>query len=381
VSKWEMVKLGSINCYQSKSVDPMKKPDCMFELYSVPSFDNDYPEIVTGAEIGSTKQAVQKDDVLLCKINPRINRVWYVKRHTEHPLIASSEWIVIRNNNISSKYLVWCLRSKPFRNLLTANVTGIGGSLIRVQPKQVKEYPIPLPPLETQMQIAKTLDTTAELLALRKKQLAELDNLIKSTFYDMFGDPVTNEKGWKIRKLSEIGNINRGISKHRPRNDPALLGGAHPLIQTGDVANADFIIREYKQTYSDLGLKQSKKWLAGTLCITIAANIAKTAIMGFDACFPDSVVGFTANEQTNNIFIFSWFGFFQKIIEAQAPESAQKNINLRILNDLDVIVPPIKLQSQFAQIVTKIEEQKVLVKNAISETQYLFDSLMSQYFD
>lgn len=128
-------------------------------------------------------------------------------------------------------------------------------------------------------------------------------------------------------------------------------------------------------------MQQSKKWDAGTLCITIAANIAKTAILGFDACFPDSVVGFTANEQTNNIFVYLWFDFSQKIIEAQAPESAQKNINLKILNDLDIIVPPIELQTQFANIVTKIEEQKSLVKQAIDETQHLFDSLMSEYFE
>ena len=122
-------------------------------------------------------------------------------------------------------------------------------------------------------------------------------------------------------------------------------------------------------------------WKAGTLCITIAANIAKTAILGFDACFPDSVVGFNANQYTNNIFVLYWFTFFQKILEAQAPESAQKNINLRILNELRVIIPPIELQNKFATIVTKIEAQKNLVKKAIEETQLLFDSLMSQYFD
>lgn len=245
----------------------------------------------------------------------------------------------------------------------------------------IKETEIFLPSLVTQKRISISLDTAVELLAMRKQQLAELDNLIKSTFYDMFGDPVTNEKGWRIKRLSEIGDLNRGISKHRPRNEPTLLGGIHPLIQTGDIANADFIIRQYKQTYSDLGLKQSKKWEAGTLCITIAANIAKTAILGFDACFPDSVVGFNANEKTNNIFVYIWFDFFQKIIEAQAPESAQKNINLRILNELDIISPPIELQTQFANFVTKIEEQKALVKQAIDETQHLFDSLMSEYFE
>ncbi|WP_339317611.1 restriction endonuclease subunit S [Paenibacillus sp. FSL R10-2734] len=290
--------------------------------------------------------------------------------------------IRLKDKNVNSpKYLFYHLfynyRMGGTRKF-TNKTTGISNLKLD---RFIKETEIFLPSLVTQKRISISLDTAVELLAMRKQQLAELDNLIKSTFYDMFGDPVTNEKGWRIKRLSEIGDLNRGISKHRPRNEPTLLGGIHPLIQTGDIANADFIIRQYKQTYSDLGLKQSKKWEAGTLCITIAANIAKTAILGFDACFPDSVVGFNANEKTNNIFVYIWFDFFQKIIEAQAPESAQKNINLRILNELDIISPPIELQTQFANFVTKIEEQKALVKQAIDETQHLFDSLMSEYFE
>ena len=240
---------------------------------------------------------------------------------------------------------------------------------------------IPLPPIDIQKNIANTLDKTQEIIDGYKKLLAELDNLIKAVFYAMFGDPVINEKGWKRLQLSELGELKRGVSKHRPRNAPELLGGIYPLIQTGDVANSDLYIKEYSQTYSEIGLRQSKMWPKGTLCITIAANIAKTAILGFDACFPDSVVGFWANEKTNNIFIHYWFVFFQSIIEAQAPESAQKNINLRILNGLQVINPPINLQSKFAEIVTKIEEQKALVKQAIIESEHLFNSLMSEYFD
>ena len=240
---------------------------------------------------------------------------------------------------------------------------------------------IPLPPIDIQKHIANTLDKTQEVIDGYKKLLAELDNLVKAVFYAMFGDPVINEKGWKRLQLSELGELKRGVSKHRPRNAPELLGGIYPLIQTGDVANSDLYIKEYSQTYSEIGLRQSKMWPKGTLCITIAANIAKTAILGFDACFPDSVVGFWANEKTNNIFIHYWFVFFQSIIEAQAPESAQKNINLRILNGLQVINPPINLQSKFAEIVTKIEEQKALVKQAIIESEHLFNSLMSEYFD
>ena len=121
-------------------------------------------------------------------------------------------------------------------------------------------------------------------------------------------------------------------------------------------------------------------WKKGTLCITIAANIAKTAILTFDACFPDSVVGFTANEKTNNIFIHYWFLFFQTILESQAPESAQKNINLKILSELRVIVPKKEKQDEFVDFIHQVDKSKVVVQKALDETQILFNSLMQQYF-
>lgn len=101
---------------------------------------------------------------------------------------------------------------------------------------------------------------------------------------------------WVERSLDELGEVSRGRSRHRPRDAAHLYGGTYPFVQTGDVKSADLYLTEFTQTYSDAGLAQSKLWKAGTLCITIAANIADTAILGIDACFPDSVIGFIANE-------------------------------------------------------------------------------------
>ena len=196
----------------------------------------------------------------------------------------------------------------------------------------------------------------------------------------MFGDPVNNSEGLPELTLPELGEFGRGVSKHRPRNDPKLLGGKYPLIQTGEVANSNLYITEYESTYSELGFKQSKLWQKGTLCITIAANIAKTAILTFDACFPDSVVGFKANDKTNNIFIHYWFSFFQAILEAQAPESAQKNINLKTLSELKIIVPPIDLQNEFATFVEQTDKLKFEVKQGLEKLEILKKALMQEYF-
>ena len=179
----------------------------------------------------------------------------------------------------------------------------------------------------------------------------------------MFGDPVKNPCGHKIRKLADIGELNRGVSKARPRNTPDLLGGPYPLIQTGEVTAAELYINSYESTYSEKGLAQSRMWPKGTLCITIAANIAQTAILGIDACFPDSVVGFIPGNEVTQIYMHYWFGFFQKILEEQAPQVAQKNINLKILSDLDVMVPPMELQKQFISMVKQSDKSKFAGSN------------------
>ena len=160
---WEVASISQLNFYQSSSINPLLFPDEYFELFSVPNYDIGVPEIVKGKEIGSTKQSVESRDVLLCKINPRINRVWIVNCVTEYKTIASSEWIVFRNPLLYSPYVNIYLSSPLFRELLLTNVSGVGGSLMRAQPNSVKKYPIAIPPFEEQKRIA---DKVSQLFSL-----------------------------------------------------------------------------------------------------------------------------------------------------------------------------------------------------------------------
>jgi type I restriction enzyme S subunit len=196
----------------------------------------------------------------------------------------------------------------------------------------------------------------------------------------MFGDPVTNPREWPPNNLSSLGKLERGISKHRPRNAPELLGGPYPLIQTGDVARSEGLITQYSSTYSDTGLRQSRLWPAGTLCITIAANIAKTGVLAFDACFPDSVVGFTANPVTTT-YVQAWLAFLQPTLERLAPESAQKNINLATLRHLPVPTPPQQQQVVFADTVELIRAARRLHATSLTQLDTLFASLQHRAFN
>ncbi len=263
---------------------------------------------------------------------------------------------LLPKDNILPKYLFYVVKYMNLEKYFT------GATIPHIYFKDYKNEEFNFDFWERQVEIVSVLSKCEKVIDLCKQELQLLDKLIKARFVELFGDPVSNSYGLPEATLPDLGEFGRGVSKHRPRNDIKLLGGKYPLIQTGDVANAGLYITSYSSTYSELGLKQSKMWDKGTLCITIAANIAKTAILEFDACFPDSVVGFIANERTNNIFVHYWFSFFQAILESQALESAQKNINLKILSELKVIVPEKRKQDQFASFVKLTDKSKVAVR-------------------
>ncbi|BFK08287.1 hypothetical protein F120042H4_12170 [Faecalimonas umbilicata] len=312
-------------------------------------------------------------DILVSRLPEPVGRACIIPEKTER-MITAVDCTICRPNEalISKDYLCYFMRSNAYYMRLLGNVTGTTRK--RISRKNLGNVELKVPTKEEQKTVVERLDCLVKVIDSRTKELQLLDDLIKARFIELFGDPVSNSYGLPEATLSDLGEFGRGVSKHRPRNDIKLLGGKYPLIQTGDVANAGLYITSYGNTYSELGLRQSKMWDKGTLCITIAANIAKTAILEFDACFPDSVVGFIANERTNNIFIHYWFSFFQEILESQAPESAQKNINLKILSELKVIVPEKRKQDEFASFVKLTDKSKFQKYNAtiLSHNIYMY---------
>ncbi len=191
--------------------------------------------------------------------------------------------------------------------------------------------------------------------------------------------------GWAYSYLADMGDLGRGKSKHRPRNDPRLFGGSFPFIQTGEVKAANRVIRSHSQTYSDFGLAQSKLWPKGTLCITIAANIAETAFLGFEGCFPDSVVGFTAFEPVVRAEYIDYFIQAARTrIEAYAPATAQKNINLETLENL--VVPYCSNAEQEAvlcELESKLSEADQLdqtLATALQQADALRQSILKKAF-
>jgi len=202
---------------------------------------------------------------------------------------------------------------------------------------------------------------------------------LKEVFTDSSGT-------WGKHTLEQIAlTFGRGKSKHRPRNDPKLYGGKYPFIQTGDIRNSDHFITEYTQTYNEAGLAQSKLWPKGTLCITIAANIAETGILGFDSCFPDSVIGFVADPAKSDAhFVEYLLSSFKARLQAKGKGSAQDNLNLASFENEQFPFPSVKEQkniaSAFDELSAEVTSLEAVYQQKLNALVELKKSILHQAF-
>lgn len=182
---------------------------------------------------------------------------------------------------------------------------------------------------------------------------------------------------WERKTLDELGTVSRGRSKHRPRDDKRLFGGKYPFIQTAEVKTANFYITEYSKTYSDFGLAQSKLWHPGTLCFTIAANIADSAILGIDACFPDSVMGFIPFEGVSDVrFIKYCFDLLQQECKQISQGTAQDNLSWEKLSTIKFPSPPYDVQVRIADILSNYDN---LIENNQKQIKLLEEAAQRLY--
>ncbi|KEZ47167.1 restriction endonuclease subunit S [Metabacillus indicus] len=288
---WVWTNLKSINNFKSSSIEPKKFSEETFEMYSVPSYPNRLPEIVKGSEIGSSKQIVNPEDLLLCKINPRINRVWKVEEKSkDYRLLASTEWIVIKSKNLHSDYLLYFLKSPYFRKLLTSNVSGVGGSLTRARPKEVELYPIAIPPLKEQKRIADKIERLLSKIDIAKQLIEEaiesfelrraaiLDKALRGGLTRKWReenglDVIRNE--FEVREL--ISELNQGWSpkcENYPSDDYQKWG----VIKTTAIQHMEFIEGENKQLPDSLMPREKHELKAGDILITRAGPRVRVGV-------------------------------------------------------------------------------------------------------
>ncbi|MFS0726351.1 restriction endonuclease subunit S [Paenibacillus sp. 1P07SE] len=392
MSEWKKVELDSICAKKIQSIS--STDDFDIEYVDISSVDNQLKCIISYKTINikeapsRAKQILQKNDILVSTVRPNLNAVAINQIASENVVVGSTGYSVLRcNDKVDVNYLFNYCKSNSFISGLVK--VAKGASYPAVSNTDVKKSKIPLPPLDIQKKIAKTLDTTAELLTMRKQQLVELDNLIKSTFYDMFGDPVTNEKGWAELSIGDVLDLQPKNGLYKPQSK---YGSGTKIIRIdsfydGYVEN----IRGLKKV--ELSLTEIEQYAVRMDDILInrvnsieyLGKIGVVPEISEDIVYESNMMRFRLNQAliTPIYLMYLWRTDF---VKTQVLTRAKHAVNQSSINQQDVLSfvllsPPISLQNQFANIVIKVEEQKTLVKKAIDETQYLFDSLMSEYFD
>jgi type I restriction enzyme S subunit len=297
-------------------------------------------------------------------------------------------WLVLKDKSglFDQDYLYYFLGSnttyKQFDKLAA------GSTVRNLNIDLVRGVKVILPPLPEQKRIVAILDEAFEgidrAIANTEKNLANSGELFESYLNAIF-----TQKGdrWKKKTLQEISiKFTRGKSKHRPRGDKKLYGGKYPLIQTGDISNAKHRITTYSQTYNELGLAQSEIWPQGTVCIAIVgANVAETAILDFDACFPDSVIGIVVNEEVaDSNYVEYLLQSFKTELKEKGKGTARDNINLGTFANERFPFPDAKTQKiiacQLKELSFETQRLETIYRQKIAALNELKQSILQKAF-
>lgn len=243
--------------------------------------------------------------------------------------------------------------------------------------------------LVEQERVVALLDEAFDGIAVAKanaeKNLRNARAIFESNLQSVFA---ARGLGWVEKTLKQVSTeFGRGKSKHRPRGDTRILGGEYPLIQTGDVANSDHLIVEYSQTYNEAGLAQSKLWPRGTVCIAIVgANVAETAILDFDSCFPDSVIGIVVNDElADNEYVEFLLQTFKAILKERGKGTARDNINLGTFESQKFPFPGVAEQKRIVvrmnELALEIHRLEAIYQQKLTTLDELKKSLLHRAFN
>lgn len=390
MNRWPIVPLEEFVAKKSGSVDPAMFPDEVFDLYSIPAFDAGQPDVCAGSEIGSAKQVVQPNDVLLSRIVPHIRRAWVVGEIRNRRLIASGEWIVFRGPQIRPRYLRYFLVGDPFHAQFMQTVSGVGGSLLRAKATEVAKIKVPVPPLAEQERIVKLLDEADELRKLRAQADRRAADLIPALFHELFGDPVANPKNWPRHKLPELcenkegikaGPFGSSLKKECFTSEGPRVYGQEQVI-AGDFSIGDYHISEAK--FAEMAAYIVER---GDLLISLVGTIGKVVVV--PAGIERGIINprllrvrpctglvhpcYLATVLTSPSII--------QLLGSVATGITMGVLNAGMLKRLDVPLPPLPLQKEFAARVSEIRAMQAEQAASRRRLDDLFQSMLHRAFN
>lgn len=377
------IPLGELMPVKRRSIDPRKHPNEDFELFSIPAFDAGVPETVRGSDVGSSKQVLERHDVLLSKIVPHIRRSWVVEPSTGRRSIGSSEWIVFRSDRFEPKFLRHVLMSDRFHTAFMQTVAGVGGSLLRARPSYVAEIEIPLPPIEEQRRIAAVLDTADALRTKRREALAKLDDLVRAAFVDIFGDPASIRR-WPRVPLASVCHGKGEYGANVPAVD---YGGGRPrYLRITDIRDDGSLIEKAVAPGGSEHDWKSKFLLAGDVVFARSGSVGKSFLVRHEhgpLVFAGYLIRFVPDQTRvfpEYIYRYAQTQSFWAWVSSVATTVAQPNINARKYASLDLPLPPLDLQQDFVDVVDQIRRSRVTMASHADHLDHLFASLQQRAF-
>ncbi|MCQ2276692.1 MAG: restriction endonuclease subunit S [Bacteroidales bacterium] len=342
---------------------------------NVESLDGSYPIMGSGGIMGYAKDYLCNEGTTIIGRKGTINRPIFVKEKFWN---VDTAFGIQPKEGIDCKFVYYVCKSIDF-NRYDKSVTI--PSLVK---SDLLKIPIPVPPLPTQRAIVAELDTLNEMLDKKRQQLKELDTLAQSIFYDMFGDPVENEKGWEVKELNTVCDVRDGT-----HDSPKYIDGGDYILITSknivdgkiDYSNVSYITKEDYDA-----INKRSKVDDGDIIMAMIGTIGKPIIVkmeGYRFCIKNvALIKFLEDSLVSNIYIqalLSSTSFAQHII-SKNQGGTQKFVALGTIRKLEIPIPPLSLQQSFAQKIEAIEKQKELINASIKEVETLFNATMDKYF-
>lgn len=392
---WQIDKLGEVCSFLSRGVSPRYLEEggvCVLNQKCIRDHRISYIQARrhdAEAKAVSDGRFIQLGDVLVNSTGTgTLGRVAQLREVPPEPTTVDSHVTIVRPkpNKFFPDFFGYML--VLIEGAIMEAGEGCGGQTELARSVLAEKFSVRYPTaIAEQQRIVGILDDAFEGIATAKANSEKNLQNARALFESHLQSIITQGgAGWKQKTLEEIAtNFGRGKSRHRPRNEPKLYGGEYPFIQTGDIRNSDHFITEFSQTYSEAGLAQSKLWPKGTICITIAANIAETGILDFDACFPDSVIGLVANPEEANIgYVEYLLQSFKVRIQAMGKGSAQANINMGTFENERFPFPLVSEQKQIVQKLNILREGtrrlESIYQQKLAALDELKKSLLEQAF-
>lgn len=334
------------------------------------------------SDVQSSKYVFQPGDVLYGKLRPYLDKAILA----EEAGICTTELLVLRpKEGVDPRFLVGVVHAPSFVEYAVAGTTGVQHP--RTSWNHVREFELPTFKPAEQTKIAGLLWKVHDSLAANEAAIDAGSDLKRAAMRTLFTKGLRGEaqKGteiglvpvsWDVCKLGDVSSIERGRFLHRPRNEPRFYGGDTPFVQTGDVVRSGGRIREFSQSLNSDGVAISRVFPAGTILITIAANIGYTGILQFDSACPDSLVAITPNDEITTDFLEYWLQTQQADMDRAAPKGTQKNINIQFLLPWPVVVPSLDEQHEIVAVLDAIDRKIDLHKRKRAVLDELFKAVL-----